>query len=86
MARALDLQGLAELAGLPFDLGGAAELALLFSENAGLQVDHLLFTVTLGLSSFGAALLSFAILCQVIHAPKHQRGYQGDHQPWPPGH
>ncbi|MCS7496013.1 hypothetical protein N0Z99_10435 [Pseudomonas aeruginosa] len=22
----------------------------------------------------------------VIEAPKHQRGYQGDHQPWPPGH
>ncbi len=71
MARALDLQGLAELAGLPFDLGDAVELALLFSENAGLQVDHLLITVTLGLSSFGAALLSFAILCQVIHTPEH---------------
>ncbi len=41
MARTLYLQGLAKLAGLPFDLGDAAELALLFSENAGLQIDHL---------------------------------------------
>ncbi|WP_228029675.1 hypothetical protein, partial [Pseudomonas aeruginosa] len=47
MARALDLQGLAELAGLPFDLGDAAELALLFSENARLQVNQLLVAVTL---------------------------------------
>lgn len=86
MARTLYLQGLAKLAGLPFDLGDAAELALLFSENAGLKIDHLLIAVTLGLSSFGAELLSFAILCQVIHAPEHQRGYQGDHQPWTPGH
>lgn len=31
MARALDLQGFAELSGLQFDLGDAAELALLFS-------------------------------------------------------
>ncbi len=22
----------------------------------------------------------------VIETPEHQRGYQGDHQPWPPGH
>ncbi|MFO1708124.1 hypothetical protein QOT31_01045 [Pseudomonas aeruginosa] len=22
----------------------------------------------------------------VIEAPEHKRGYQGDHQPWPPGH
>ncbi|HGN0596396.1 TPA: hypothetical protein ACKRK9_005541 [Pseudomonas aeruginosa] len=47
MARTLYLQGLAKLAGLPFDLGDAADLALLFSENAGLQVDQLLSTVTL---------------------------------------
>ncbi|MFU2692110.1 hypothetical protein ACM7KY_17030 [Pseudomonas aeruginosa] len=47
MARTLYLQGLAKLAGLPFDLGDAADLALLFSENAGLQVDQLLPTVTL---------------------------------------
>ncbi|MGG6879697.1 UNVERIFIED_CONTAM: hypothetical protein P3D01_32635, partial [Pseudomonas aeruginosa] len=47
MARTLYLQGLAKLAGLPFDLGDAADLALLFSENAGLQVDQLLSAVTL---------------------------------------
>ncbi|HHM7510078.1 hypothetical protein [Pseudomonas aeruginosa] len=47
MARTLYLQGLAKLAGLTFDLGDAADLALLFSENAGLQVDQLLSTVTL---------------------------------------
>ncbi|KFB16695.1 hypothetical protein PGPR2_01860 [Pseudomonas aeruginosa PGPR2] len=41
----------------------------------------MLVAVTLGLSSFGAALLSFAILCQVIHTPEHKRGYQSDHQP-----
>ncbi|HFX1251878.1 TPA: hypothetical protein ACRNQF_002260 [Pseudomonas aeruginosa] len=22
----------------------------------------------------------------VIETPEHQRSYQGDHQPWPPGH
>ncbi|MBW5466107.1 hypothetical protein GOY11_34495 [Pseudomonas aeruginosa] len=46
MARALDLQGLAELAGLPFDLGDAAELALLFSDVARLPVKQLLDAVT----------------------------------------
>ncbi|EPV2770170.1 MULTISPECIES: hypothetical protein [Pseudomonas] len=86
MARALYLQGLAKLAGLPFDLGDAAELALLFSQYASLQVDHLLVAVALELGSIGPALLGFAILCQVIHAPEHQHTHQGSDQPGLPVH
>lgn len=81
MARALDLQRLAKLAGLPFDLGDAAELALLFSQYASLQVDHLLITVTLPLGGGGATSISGKLEPQVIHPPQQQRDNEDSNRP-----
>lgn len=67
MARALDLQSLPELAGLPFDLGDAAELALLFSENAGLQIDHLLIAVTCRLKRSIRHIIPIATSATINH-------------------
>ncbi|WP_216093899.1 hypothetical protein, partial [Pseudomonas aeruginosa] len=69
MARALDLQGFAELSGLQFDLGDAAELALLFSENAGLQIDHLLIAVTLLRRDVSTLPLCGHLQAQAVHPP-----------------
>ncbi|EPQ0978996.1 hypothetical protein ACEPT8_02345 [Pseudomonas aeruginosa] len=81
MACTLYLQDLAKLAGLPFDLGDAAELALLFSENAGLQVDHLLITISLLLGDGGTTSISGKLEPQVIHPPKQQRDTKGSNRP-----
>ncbi len=86
MARALDLQGLAELAGLPFDLGDAAELALLFSEDAGLQVNQLLVAVTLLRRDVSTFPLCGHLQAQAVHPPHHPHRNERDDQPWNPPH
>ncbi len=86
MARTLYLQGLAKLAGLPFDLGDAAELALLFSENAGLQIDHLLIAVTLLRRDVSTLPLCGHLQTQAVHPPHHPHRNERDDQPWNPPH
>lgn len=86
MARTLYLQGLAKLAGLPFDLGDAAELALLFSENAGLQIDHLLIAVTLLRRDVSTLPLCGHLQAQAVHPPHHPHRNERDDQPWNPPH
>ncbi len=86
MARTLYLQGLAKLAGLPFDLGDAADLALLFSENAGLQVDQLLSTVTLLHRDVSTLPLCSYLQAQAVHPPHYPHRNERDDQPWNPPH
>ncbi|MDP5712344.1 hypothetical protein P3817_18850 [Pseudomonas aeruginosa] len=60
--------------GVGLSLGTAIALSLLGhgGDRLGGLLDGGLQVITLG--------------GHVVEAPEHKRGYQGDHQPWSPGH